>query len=104
MKIRSPKHLAFVRSDPCCIKKDGEHCSGEPVVAHHLTFLGGQGMGTKECDSRTVPLCATHHLALHSIGEKRFWALWEIDAEEVASAYAAFSVCEKISNSILKDY
>ncbi len=67
-KIRSPKHLLHVRSHPCCITKDGENCNGEGVVAHHLTFLGGQAKGSKECDSRTVPLCGVHHFALHSIG------------------------------------
>ena len=71
-KIRSKKHLTFIRSLPCMIVISGENCNNNSI-AHHLTFCGGQGRGTKESDSKTVPLCPYHHSMLHNIGEKEFW-------------------------------
>jgi len=91
-KIRSDKHLAFVRSQECLVHDGkGNRCNGVPVVAHHLTFLGGQGRGTKECDSKAVPLCFSHHMNLHHIGEIRWWKSWGIDAEQEAKNLAALS-------------
>ena len=91
-KIRSDRHLAFVRSQECLVN-DGKRnrCNGTPVVAHHLTFLGGQGKGTKECDSKTVPLCHSHHMNLHHIGEKSFWRSWNINAEQEAKNLSVLS-------------
>ena len=97
-KIRSGAHLKFVSSHDCCITKDGLNCNGTPVFAHHLTFTGGQGKGTKECDSKTVPLCALHHNALHAIGERSFWSSWNIDAEKLADSLAEKSTSELIRN------
>lgn len=97
MKIRSPKHLEFVRSHDCVINDGkGNNCNGSPVVAHHLTFCGGQGKGTKECDSKCVPLCSMHHANLHHIGEKRFWRQWGINAEEESMKLCLLSPCPKI--------
>jgi len=91
-KIRSLLHLAFVRSHECLIHDGkGNRCNGTPVQAHHLTFLGGQGMRTKECDNKTVPLCFKHHRNLHDIGERKFWENWGIDAEQEARDLAAVS-------------
>ena len=85
MKIRSKKHLAFIRSHQCLVHDGrGQRCNGTIIQAHHLTFCGGHGMGLKECDSLTVPLCHSHHINLHHIGEKKWWQHWDIDAEQVA--------------------
>jgi hypothetical protein len=97
VKIRSPKHLEFVRQQQCLITNGIYQCSGAPVVAHHLTFLGGQGRGTKECDSKTVSLCHSHHMNLHNIGEKSFWTMWGIDAEQEARNLAMLSPDSRIS-------
>ncbi len=104
MKIRSEKHLAFVRKHRCCIKRDGQNCNGTPVHAHHLTFLGGQGMATKECDSKTAPLCPMHHDALHwyKDGEEGFWEKWGIDAEELVREFAEKSPCREIAETVLR--
>lgn len=81
-KIRSKKHLAYIRSLNCIIADNkGQWCNGKPVHAHHLTFGGRRGMGTKAGDDRAVPLCNFHHNTLHRMGEKRFWKMWGIEAE-----------------------
>ncbi len=102
-KIRSPIHLISVRNNPCCITDGkGQNCNGEGVCAHHLTFLGGQGKATKECDSKTVPLCSMHHTSLHHIGEKTFWKHWGIDPVSIARYLASISPSELIRNTIRK--
>lgn len=72
--IRSPKHLAFVRTKPCMIVNDeGENCNGQ-ARSHHLTFLKGKrGIGQKVSDEWCIPICDKHHYHLHYIGEKFFW-------------------------------
>lgn len=97
MKIRSPKHRKFVRDHDCTINDGkGNNCNGSPVVAHHLTFCGGHGMGLKESDEWVVPLCHSHHINLHHIGERKWWSSWGIDAKEEAINLARVSPCNKI--------
>ncbi len=84
--IRSPKHLAYIRSLPCCIMKDGLNCNGTPVCAHHLTIIkGSRGISQKAGDCYCVPLCHFHHTTLHNVGEKSFWSAWKIDAIELTN-------------------
>lgn len=84
-KTRNNKHLLRIRSLQCIITNGYEHCSGQPVVAHHLTHvLDKGGIGLKTGDNWTVPLCHAHHHSLHMIGEKSFWKVWGIDAEKEA--------------------
>lgn len=97
---RSDSHLKFVRSYDCCITKDGEHCNGTPVVAHHLTFLGNRSMSKKPCDSDTLPLCFKHHYILHWMGERSFWKEKGIDPELIADDLASRSPSEAIRNTL----
>ena len=69
-RYRKPKHLAYVRSKPCCIcKTDYE------VHAHHIMYAQPRGTSLKVCDSFTVPLCPYHHMELHQQygNERKFW-------------------------------
>ena len=67
--IRSPKHLAYVRTFPCC-----ECRETEDIQAHHLTIIKGNGgMSRKTDDNYVVPLCAICHHYLHWLGERSFW-------------------------------
>lgn len=73
-RIRDGEHLRFVASQPCII------CGRAPGRAHHLRFAQPRALGRKVSDEWTVPLCSTHHGALHSIGdEKRWWTEKGID-------------------------
>lgn len=88
LKIRNNKHLAHIRSLPCIITSNGKACNGEPVVAHHLTHVNDKGgMGLKTGDDYTLPLCWLHHQTLHSIGEKKFWKRWGVDAIKLAEEH-----------------
>jgi DNA recombination protein Rad52 len=78
-RIRDPEHLKFINTQPCLI------CGRAPVHAHHLRFAQLRSMGNKVSDEWSVPLCFTHHRALHSVGNEETW--WEekgIDAKAEA--------------------
>ena len=84
-KIRSKEHLVYIRSLPCIIHDIDDRCNGQPVVAHHLTYISDKGgMGLKTGDNWVLPMCFFHHSVLHNMGEKTFWKTWQIDAEEEA--------------------
>lgn len=68
---RSPAHLAFIRSLPCCVsgRRHG-------VEAAHV---GRRGMGQKCSDFETIPLNSLYHREQHRIGLKRFARTYELD-------------------------
>lgn len=72
---RSEKRLQAAREGGCCI------CKNPAADAHHLRIVGHQrGLGVKNGDDYTIPLCRQHHDELHSFGdEKLFLDLHGID-------------------------
>ncbi|MEE9301811.1 MAG: Rad52/Rad22 family DNA repair protein [Alphaproteobacteria bacterium] len=64
---RDEDHRKFIRSRPCLI------CRRFPSQAHHIRFAQPRGLGLKVSDEWTVPLCLTHHRALHSTGNEETW-------------------------------
>ena len=56
------------------------NCGRSPGHAHHLRFAQPRALGRKVSDEWVVPLCATHHRALHGVGdEERWWKERGID-------------------------
>ncbi len=73
-RIRDKDHLRYVASQPCLV------CGRSPGHAHHIRFAQPRAMGRKVSDEWTVPLCATHHRALHTVGdEERWWKERQVD-------------------------
>jgi hypothetical protein len=68
-RFRDKAHLAFVASQPCIL------CGKRPVDPHHIRFAQKQSLGRKVSDEFTVPLCRSHHRALHRSGTEYLW--WE---------------------------
>jgi hypothetical protein len=66
-RVRDKDHLRFVASQPCLV------CGRSPGHAHHIRFAQPRAMGRKVSDEWTVPLCATHHRALHTVGDEQKW-------------------------------
>ena len=78
-RIRSKEHLVFVARQPCLI------CGRRPAQAHHLRHAQPRAMARKVSDEFTVPLCSTHHDAVHRTGdEQKWWEAQSIDPLVVA--------------------
>ncbi len=73
-RVRDKDHLKFVAQQPCLV------CGRLPSQAHHIRFAQLRALGTKPSDEWVVPLCATHHRALHDAGdEDSWWAGQKVD-------------------------
>jgi len=64
------------RKSPCAVPS----CEFVPgrCEPHHMPSRGAGGL-----DADTIPLCAVHHTAIHSLGRKTFEARYGVDLFEV---------------------
>ena len=76
---RNKEHLRFVAQQACLI------CGRKPSDPHHLRFTQPRALGRKVSDEFAVPLCRSHHRALHRVGnEVGWWKAAGIDPVKVA--------------------
>jgi ERF superfamily len=66
-RYRDRAHLEFVASQPCLL------CGRQPSDPHHLRFMQPRAMGRRVSDEFAVPLCGTHHRAVHRHGDEVAW-------------------------------
>jgi hypothetical protein len=66
-RYRDRAHLRFVSTQPCLI------CGRRPSDAHHLRFAQPRALSRRVSDEYTVPLCRSHHRALHRCGDEAAW-------------------------------
>jgi ERF superfamily len=66
-RYRDRAHLESVASQPCLL------CGRQPSDAHHLRFMQPRAMGRRVSDEFAVPLCRTHHRAVHRHGDEVAW-------------------------------
>jgi hypothetical protein len=66
-RVRNREHLRFVAALPCLV------CGRTPGHAHHIRFAQPRAMAAKPGDQWVVPLCNTHHRALHDAGDEQAW-------------------------------
>jgi hypothetical protein len=66
-RYRSRDHLRFVTQQPCLL------CGRKPSDAHHLRFVQPRALGRKASDEFAVPLCRSHHRAVHRVGDEQAW-------------------------------
>lgn len=76
--VRSPKYLAWIRTQPCLV------CGSiRRVEAAHT---GPHGLGQKSPDTSAVPLCAAHHRtatdSYHRLGPRKFAEIHNLDLAE----------------------
>ena len=87
MRVRSPKHLAWIRRRGCVLCGDDTTTEAahvrfcDPRAAKPLT-----GLGIKPDDCWTVPLCNAHHAEQHSFGEAKWWRAVGVDPVFLAMA------------------
>jgi ERF superfamily len=78
-RYRNRDHLRFVMQQPCLL------CGRNPSDAHHIRFVQPHALGRKASDEFAVPLCRSHHRAVHRAGdEKAWWKQAGIDPIKIA--------------------
>jgi hypothetical protein len=78
-RYRNREHLRYVAQQACLI------CGRKQSDPHHLRYLQPRALGRKPSDEFVVPLCRSHHRAVHRAGDERAW--WKaagIDPVKVA--------------------
>src|SRR5207245_8443776 len=66
-RYRNREHLRYVAQQACLI------CGRKQSDAHHLRYLQPRALGRKTSDEFAVPLCRSHHRAVHRAGDERAW-------------------------------
>jgi hypothetical protein len=78
-RYRNKEHLRFVAQQACIL------CGRKPSEAHHIRFAQPRALGRKASDEFAVPLCRSHHRAIHRAGdEKAWWQKAGIDPLKIA--------------------
>jgi ERF superfamily len=78
-RYRNREHLRYVAQQACLI------CGRKQSDPHHLRYLQPRALGRKASDEFVVPLCRSHHRAVHRTGDEQAW--WKaagIDPVKVA--------------------
>jgi hypothetical protein len=78
-RYRNREHLRYVAQQACLI------CGRKQSDPHHLRYLQPRALGRKASDEFAVPLCRSHHRAVHRTGDEQAW--WKaagIDPVKVA--------------------
>jgi len=78
-RYRNPEHLRYVAQQACLI------CGRKQSDPHHLRYLQPHALGRKASDEFAVPLCRSHHRAVHRTSDEQAW--WKaagIDPVKVA--------------------
>jgi hypothetical protein len=89
-RVRSKAHMGFVATLPCTV------CKRIGVQVHHLTCSREpKARGLRASDSAVLPMCLTHHNALHARGDERaYWMALCIDPIAAADRLWALSVAD----------
>jgi hypothetical protein len=66
-RYRDRAHLKFVAAQPCLV------CGRSTSDPHHLRFMQPRPLGRRVSDEFAVPLCRTHHRAVHRRGDETTW-------------------------------
>jgi hypothetical protein len=78
-RYRSREHLRYVAQQACLI------CGRKQSDPHHLRYLQPRALGRKASDEFAVPLCRSHHRAVHrASNEQAWWKAADIDPVKVA--------------------
>ena len=78
-RYRNREHLRYVAQQACLI------CGRKQSDPHHLRYLQPRALGRKVSDEFAVPLCRSHHRAVHRAGDERaWWTAAGIDPVKVA--------------------
>jgi ERF superfamily len=82
-RYRNREHLRYVAQQACLI------CGRKQSDPHHLRYLQPRALGRKASDEFAVPLCRSHHRAVHRTSDEQAW--WKaagIDPVKIARQLA----------------
>jgi ERF superfamily len=78
-RYRNREHLRYVAQQPCLV------CGRKPSDPHHLRHVQPRALGRKASDEFAVPLCRSHHRAVHRASdEQAWWRATDIDPIKIA--------------------
>ena len=78
-RYRNRDHLRYVGQQACLV------CGRKQSDPHHLRYLQPRALGRKVSDEFAVPLCRSHHRAVHrAADEQAWWKAAGIDPVKVA--------------------
>jgi hypothetical protein len=78
-RYRNREHLRYVTQQACLI------CGRKQCDPHHLRYMQPRALGRKVSDEFSVPLCRSHHRAVHrAVDEESWWMAAGIDPVRVA--------------------
>ena len=63
-RYRNREHLRYVAQQACLL------CGRKQSDPHHLRYLQPRALGRKASDEFAVPLCRSHHRAVHRAGDE----------------------------------
>lgn len=86
-RVRSPKHLRWVRGFACSVPG----CAGQPTEAAHVRVGTDGGMGMKPGDQWVISLCSACHNDQHKKGERWFGEWAGLDLIALATEFASKS-------------
>jgi hypothetical protein len=66
-RYRNREHLRYVAQQACLV------CGRKQSDAHHLRYLQPRALGRKASDEFAVPLCRSHHRAVHRASDEQAW-------------------------------
>src|SRR5215468_4133745 len=66
-RYRNREHLRYVAQQACLV------CGRKPSDPHHLRYLQPRALGRKASDEFAVPLCRSHHRAVHRASDEQAW-------------------------------
>jgi hypothetical protein len=78
-RLRSPRHLAWIRTLPCSVPG----CRGGMIEAHHVRK--GAGVALKPSDRNCIPICLPHHSDGHQGGWRSFEVKHGVDLSAIAA-------------------
>jgi hypothetical protein len=53
--------------------RDPTTLAASPADTHHITFVQPRALGRKPSYEFAVPLCRSHHRAVHQAGDEQAW-------------------------------
>jgi hypothetical protein len=91
-RYRDREHLKFVAEQTCLV------CGRRPSDPHHLRFMQPRALGRRVSDEFVIPLCRTHHRALHRRGDEAAWWM-SVGLDPVAAAQRLWHQTQHIETS-----